>query len=251
MFALGAGHRIVAVTDFCDYPAEVSTLPKVGGYINPALETMTMLQPELILLPGQHPRVAEYAREAKISVLNVHMDSLETIEAGIRTIGARLDCRDEAASLWEQISTELKAVRESVSGRPRPKVLVINTRSSHDLNSLFTVGALSFLSELTDIAGGDNLFRDDKTDYFEASKESVVLREPDVIIEFHAGENLSAEESSRFIADWSVLTTVPAVRHGRIYLFHESYGLRPGPRIGQTARDLAGMLHPDVGVAAP
>ncbi|MDX9972868.1 MAG: helical backbone metal receptor, partial [FCB group bacterium] len=50
IFALGEGSRVVAVTDFCDYPPEVAKLPKVGGYMNPDFEKVTMLRPELVIL---------------------------------------------------------------------------------------------------------------------------------------------------------------------------------------------------------
>src|SRR5690606_37942207 len=115
---------------------EATALPKVGGYINPALEKLTMLQPALVILPGQHPKVTDYAKQFGIPILHAHMDSLATIEAGVRAIGAALECPDRADALWRGMEGELDAVRASVTGLPKPTVFIINTRSSHDLNAL-------------------------------------------------------------------------------------------------------------------
>ncbi len=251
VFALGQGDRVIAVSSYSDYPPEVKSLPVVGGYIDPNLEKITMLAPGLIILPGQHEKVADLAKQNGIPVLHAHMDNLATIQSGIERIGDALGCPDKAAALWNRIQGELDAVRNAVAGLPQPKVLLINTRSSHDLNNLFTVGNKSFLSEMLDVAGGENIFGDQATDYFEASKESVVLRAPDIIIEFHAGENLSKEELQRYRDDWNALPSLPAVEHDRIYMFEDSYALRPGPRIALIAVQMARWLHPDAETPTP
>jgi iron complex transport system substrate-binding protein len=251
VFALGQGNRIVGVTTFCDYPPEAKLKQRVGGYLDPDLEAITALAPELIILPGKMEKLAALAEQNGFTILNAHMDDLKSIHESIRSIGAALGCASEAESLCATIDADLAAVRDAVKDRPRPNVLLINTRQSHDLNNLFTVGRLSFMSELTEIAGGDNIFNDTDKPYFEASKESVVARAPDVIIEFHAGENISPEEQARYIADWNELQTVPAVQNKRVHLFLESYGLRPGPRVGLIAAQLAKMLHPDVALREP
>lgn len=251
VFALGQGHRIVGVTVFCDYPPEAASKEVIGGYLDPNLERITALAPELIILPGKLEKIAELARQSGIPVLHAHMDNLQTIHDGIMSIGEVLDCKERAQALWAGMQRDLQRVREAVKNRSRPRVLLVHTRRDHDLNNLFTVGRTSFLSELADIAGTENIFADVEQAYFEASKESVVLRAPDCIIEFHAGEDLSEEEKARFVADWRQLPSLPAVRDGRIHLFLESHGLRPGPRVAEVAAKLAKMAHPDVQLERP
>lgn len=251
VFALGQGHRIVGVTVFCDYPPEAASKEVIGGYLDPNLERITALAPELIILPGKLEKIAELARQNGIPVLHAHMDNLQTIHDGIMSIGEALDCKDRAQALWAGMQRDLQRVREAVKDRSRPRVLLVHTRRDHDLNNIFTVGRTSFLSELADIAGTENIFADVEQAYFEASKESVVLRAPDIIIEFHAGEDLSEDEKRRFAADWQRLPSVPAVRDGRIHLFLESYGLRPGPRVAKIAAELAKMAHPGVQLELP
>ncbi|MBI5094869.1 MAG: ABC transporter substrate-binding protein [Candidatus Hydrogenedentes bacterium] len=250
VFALGQSARVVGVSSYCDYPPEVTALPRLGGYFDPELEKIALLRPEMIILPGESPKVTQFAAMKGIQVLNVNMDSLKTIDQGIETIGKALGCEDKAAALRQRIKDELDAVRKAVAGKPRPKVLILHTRTNHDFNSLQTAGGTSFVSELIDVAGGENIFKDNPKNYLEASKESIVVQAPDVIVEFHAGETLSEAEKAAFVADWKEFGTLPAVKNNRIYLFMDSYGLRPGPRVSLTARRLASFLHPDVTLPA-
>jgi iron complex transport system substrate-binding protein len=244
VFALGQGHRIVAVDSFSDFPPEISDLPKAGGYLDPDLEKLAILSPKLIIVPGKHQEVTDFARMNGLNVLNLHMDNFSTIEAGIAVLGETLGCVSEAEGLIRTMGHERAQLRRAVAKLARPKVLVITMRHSHDLNTLYTAGASSFVSEILEVAGGDNLYGDVDRDYLEASKETVVLKAPDVIIEFHSGEVLSEAEENAFISDWDVLPTVPAVKNGRVHLIFASHGLRPGPRVMEIARIMAGHLHP-------
>lgn len=251
IFALGQGARLVGVTSFCDYPPEVAQIEKVGGAMNPNKEKITMLAPELIILQGRIQPVADLAANIGARVLSVDMDTLARIDEGIETIGRALGCEQEAAALRHRMKVGLDSVRDAVKDQPRPKVLIITGRTTHDLNTLFTAGGLSFLSELIDIAGGENVFKDTAKNYFEASKETVLARAPDVILEFHPGEKLSEQEQAAFIRDWDRLGPLPAVQNGRVHIILESDALRPGPRIAGTARLLATRLHPNVTIPMP
>lgn len=251
LFELGLGDRIVGVTDFCDFPPETASIPKIGGYFNPNFEKIALLQPEAIVLQGNPPEVAELATRNRIRVVSCNMDSLATIDSGIATIGEAFQRQKQAANLRARITRELDAIRKAVQDRPKRTVMIVNTRQDHSLNALFTAGKKSFLSELIEIAGGENIFAGEDSAYFEASKESVVLRNPDVIIEFHAGENLTPQEQKQYIQDWQQLASLNAVKNAEIHLFLESYGLRPGPRVPLIAHRFAMWLHPGLELPAP
>jgi len=241
--ALGAGGRLVAIGEFDDYPPETQSLPRVGGYINPNLEKITALAPAMIIVPGKHPKVSEYAALNRVPLLNIHMDNFATIASGLAQLGDALECPDKAQALLDKINHERAALERRFSGKVRPKVLLITYRHSHDLNTLYSVGGTSFLSELLHLAGGENIFAAESSPYFEASKESVETLAPEVILEFHAGENLSATQAEQFRKDWAAMPGLPAVANGRILIVGESHALRPGPRVMEVARMLAALLH--------
>ena len=251
LYAVGLGNRVIGVTDFCDYPPEAANVAKVGGYFNPNYERIALLNPATIILQGNPPEIATLAQQNGIHLVSCNMDSLATIDSGIELIGKELACVDAATDLRKQITTELDAVRASVAGKPIRKVLIINVRQDHSLNTLFTIGKPSFLSELLTVAGGENIFADESSNYFEASKETVVLRNPDVIIEFHAGEPLTDADKQQYLADWDALPTVNAVKNKEVHLFMDSYGLRPGPRVPSIAKRFAELIHPESSTAQP
>jgi iron complex transport system substrate-binding protein len=248
VFALGGGSRVVGVSDFCDFPPEAANRVRVGGHLDPDFEKITMLAPDLLILQGKHQEVADFARMSGIPAVHVNMDSLESIYAGVRTIGAALGLEKQAEALCTDIQEQIEAVKQAVAALPRSKVLVITARVDHNLDNLYTVGGGSFVSELVEIAGGDNIYNEASQPYIEASKETIVVEAPDVIIEFHCGEELAPEDRAAYISDWDALRSVPAVRDGRIYLVTDIKALRPGPRIGETAKMLANLLHPDANV---
>lgn len=246
VFALGQGSRVIAVGSFDDYPAMARQLPKVGGYIDPDLERIAMLAPERILLGGRYPKMAQFAAMNDLPVLAVEMDSLESIDDGIAQIGLELRCVRAAEQLCAKIQREIQALRDRVAPFPRPKVLIITGRQAGDLSTLNTVGGASFLSEMVSVAGGDNIFQDAGQAYFEASKETVVLREPEVILEFRCGEPMTQSREDAYFKDWQGLPTLPAVRTGRIFFITEAHGMRPGPRVAEVGWIIARLLHSDI-----
>jgi iron complex transport system substrate-binding protein len=170
IFALGEGKRVVGASEFDDYPPQVAQIPRMGGYLDPDLEKLTLISPALIIVPGRHEQVTAFGEMNQIPVLNVHMDNLETIHAGIDAIGAALGVPERATELWTTIEADLNALRESLKDLPRKKVLIVLGRERGDLTNLQTVGGSSFISEIVDAAGGDNIYKSATQPYLEASK---------------------------------------------------------------------------------
>ena len=245
VFALGKGALVVAVSDFCDFPPAVEDLDRVGGWHNPDLEKVTRLSPTLVIVQGEHAKVTQLARRRDFELLRLDMDSLDTIREGIRTVGERLDCSEAAETLIAEFDAGLDAVRAAVASRSRVPVLILTGRQLRDMTRFHTVGGASFISELVDVAGGANIYADASRPYIEASKETVVMRAPEAVIEVHAGQELPEDIRAQYIADWRQLPSLPAVQSGRIYLVTDSHALRPGPRAPEIAAGIARLLHPD------
>ncbi len=244
VYALGQGERVVAVGNYSDYPPAVEALPRVGGYIDPDLEKLTLLDPAVLLLAGVYPKVTDFAAQRGIRVVNINMDSFGGIDAGIARLGEALDCVGEADALRARMQREIEALRTATADLPPVPALILTGRAMHNLDTLHTVGRSSFVSEMVALAGGRNVYHDEDTAYFEASKETVVVRAPEAIIEFHAGEQLSSADEVSFLRDWNALPALPAVQEGRILLVTAPHALRPGPRIVGIARRIAAFLHP-------
>ena len=245
VFALGCGDRVIAVGDYDDYPPEIAALPRAGGYLDPDLERITLLSPSLLIVPGRHQQLAEYAALNRLPVLNVDMDSLASIDAGIATLGEALGAEAAADALRARMREEAEALREAVAGLERPRVFIVTSRQPRDMTQLYTAGGDAFISEVVALAGGENLYAHAPQRYFEASKETVVMGAPEVILEFHAGSRLRDGDMVALQADWNLFPSLPAVRAGRVHIITDSHALRPGPRLIEVAWMLARLLHPE------
>ncbi|MEI6669358.1 MAG: ABC transporter substrate-binding protein, partial [Acidobacteriota bacterium] len=107
-------------------------------------------------------------------------------------------------------------------------------------------GGYGFLHDLLEVAGGTNVFADVKRESLLVSTETILSRAPDVILELHYTDTPSPTFVERERATWSVLSAVPAVKHGRVELLFGEELVLPGPRVVVTAAAFARVLHPSL-----
>jgi len=141
---------------------------------------------------------------------------------------------------------DLLELARKVQGRPRPRVFISFGRTPGTMTGLTTVSRGSFIHQLVEIAGGRNIFADAPAPYPQISKESLIRRKPEVIIELRPNERPSAERWAQLRADWQRLAMLPAVRSGRIHIQNEDFLVIPGPRVVRAANLIAQRLHPEV-----
>ncbi|MFP4058645.1 MAG: ABC transporter substrate-binding protein [Candidatus Brocadiia bacterium] len=249
VYALGAGDRVVGVSGFATYPPQARAVAGVGGQVNPRLDRILALRPDLLVVQGEAEKLADFARQHAIPTLHLAMDSIEEVCASLRRLGAALGCEPQAERLVARIRYQLAAVRLRVAGRPRPRVFLCTGHTPGSLRSLSTAGGGTFLSQLLGIAGGRNVFSDVGLPYPTVSKDQLVERAPEVIVELRPpmvpGRALSAAARRQLVADWARLPSLPAVRERHIHVLTDDFLLIPGPRMALTAERLAEVLHPD------
>lgn len=245
IYAVGGQGRLVGVSDFCDYPAKAREMTKVGGAINPNFEKISVLNPDLIIIQGQIEEVASYCQRNGVECLSVNLRRLDEIYNEIINLGGRLGRRAQAQELCEKIRVDLSDVQEKVDGLERRKVFLSLYRVPGSLASVTTAGPDTHLSELISIAGGVNIFSDVERDYPTVSKESLVKRGPEVIIETWSAGTSEGESKADLLDDWQKLDAVEAVENGRVYAVEADVVLKPGPRVGKAAEMLARCIHPE------
>ncbi|NOR11811.1 MAG: ABC transporter substrate-binding protein [Candidatus Aminicenantes bacterium] len=244
VFALGIGERVVGISDFSTYPPEVRTIPRIGGLINPNKEKITSLQPDLLIIQGQNESLARFCREHKIRFLSIEINSLEDIWAAIHTIGQTLRAEKNASALIQKIKADLQEIKGRIHNLPPKKVFLTLGHTPGDLTGLMTTGPGTFLHELVSVAGGENIFSDATGLYPQISKESLVKRQPEVIIEALPG-GIPEEKLKLLEKDWLQFPMLPAVQSGNIHYLTEDFLLIPSVRIAQTVRRFAKIFHPE------
>jgi iron complex transport system substrate-binding protein len=169
----------------------------------------------------------------------VECQNLQELFAAFTTIGQEVGREAEAQALVASIRRRFSQVAEALKGEPRPRVLVVVGRSP----SLVAAGRGTFLDELISLAAGANIVADSELPYPSVSLETVLLRQPEVIVECSgsmAGKDLT-EEARRA---WSRWPTLPAVRSGRVFVSTSDALLRPGPRVAEALDELVRYFHP-------
>ena len=249
IFALGAGDRLVGVTDFCNYPPEARSIRRAGGWSNPNFEVLTALKPDLIIYQGRHEKVREFTMRRGLPAANVDMDTSDSIRAGIIQLGTLLGTEDQATSLTAAMDAQINQLRARVADIPaaqRPRVFLSLSRQPGAMESLFTVSDASFIAQALKLAGGINVFADAGQTYAQAAKEALLAAQPQVVIELVGTNGLQAADRQRLVQDWNAFPSLPAVRDGRIAVIAGEYAMIPGPRFAQLAQALQTALYPDL-----
>ena len=244
VYALGCGDRIVGVSDFCNFPAEVRDKPRIGGWMSPNRERLLSLRPDILISQGKNEKLHSFAQAHGIRFIAVKLDSLADFFEAVISIGKALGIPEKGAALSESLSAQLNAIRgRRPPGNPQRVALLLG-REAGNMKGLTAVGSRTFLSELLQVAGGINIFADAHGLYPQVARESLLARQPRFIIELHPG--MASEESVAAIkADWKKWPQLAAVTHGGVACVTNDFALIPGPRLVQTAEVFARILYPE------
>ncbi len=242
LFAIGAGPQVVGVSSYDREPPEVSRLPRVGALIDPDVERILSLRPDLVVVYASQADLREQMRRAGIQTWPFAHGGLADVARVATEIGALTGHAREGDRLAASITARITRVRASAAGRDRPKVLLVFGREPLALRNIYASGGVGFLHDLIEVAGGANVFADVRRESVQATTELILARAPDVIIELRP-EALSTRSREQAERDaWATLAAVPAVRNGRVHFLSGSEFVVPGPRIGQAAEAIAAAI---------
>lgn len=238
LYALGADKLVVGVTEFCDYPPAAKTKPQVGDS-RPNLEAIISLQPDLVLaMQAVRTDVLETLEKLKIPLFILEARSLEHIYSHIRTLGRMLDRTKEANALVTAMRQKIRAISDKTQALSRPRILYV----LYD-QPFITVGPGSFIHQLIDLAGGENIASDASSAYPKFSIEVVVEKDPEILV----FPRMDKEDfSTAGLARWKRWPTLTAVKTGRLHYVPWALLSRPGPRIAKGLFHLAKVIHPEV-----
>jgi iron complex transport system substrate-binding protein len=244
IFAMGAGDRLVGISNYDRFAPEIARLPKVGGLLDPNTERIIALRPDLVILYATQKELVQRLDRAAIPSYSYEHRALPDIMTTIRSVGARIGSAERANALADSMDRALADIRASTSTLPHPSTLLVFGRDPASLRNVYASGGYGFLHDMLEIAGGTNVFADVKTQSVQASTEMLIARHPDVIIELHYGDSATIDAAKDAQA-WSVLESVPAVRNHRVLTLVGDEFVVPGPRVVDATRKLARALHPE------
>lgn len=238
LFALGVGGRIVGVSAFCNYPADVKTRTNVGGPdpTKLSLETIVSLKPDFVLADSNYQKQAvESLERLRVPVLAYEANSIDDIVRVMTVLNRILGDSPAGKKAVDVFERDAKAL--AVSRYPDPPTVLYLAGEQ----PIFAAGGGSFTNELIERAGGKNLFGDIKDKFPNVSEEEILRRNPDVIVLARPADPEAKRKELLARPTWQKLN---AIQNQRIIFVDEDMASRPGPRILDAIRELEHALHP-------
>ncbi|MCP4198962.1 MAG: ABC transporter substrate-binding protein [Proteobacteria bacterium] len=245
VFALGAGHRVVGVSRYATFPPEAKKLAVLGGLEDISYEQMTALRPDLIIVQNASERLEEYAAQRNIPLISLAIETTEDVYVACRVIGRRLGMEKAGDALARKTEQALNKVGSRVAGYKKTSCFISVDRNPGPLVGILSTGRNTFVTQMVEIAGGRNIFDDMQIKYPMISKETLLVRNPNDVLEFKPGM-VSEQTRERLKEDWQALSGLSAVANHRIHVIRHDDALIPGPRMAEVAEQIALVLHPEI-----
>jgi iron complex transport system substrate-binding protein len=231
IFAVGAGDKLIGVTSFCNYPADAQKIQKIGDTLNPNMETIIALKPQIVFVStaSQIETFAKTLENQNIAVYVTNPENLDGVLSNLKQLGDILGTSAKADVLAFNLQKRIAAVESEIKDENKIKVFVQISKEP-----LFTIGKESFLTEIIERAGGVSVTKDVATAYPKLSKETALALNPEAII-------LSDSEDNREPND--VFKSSSAVKNGKVFKINADLLSRPAPRIVDALEQIAADLH--------
>ncbi|MDQ0270862.1 cobalamin-binding protein [Cytobacillus purgationiresistens] len=240
---LGLTDMLVAVDDYSDWPEAINTLPRLGPDLSIDLDKLEDVYPDLVLaslsVPGMEKNIAGL-EERNIPYLILDPQGLEDIEKDLLSVAQALgepEVGEKAANEFRKKIQLMQGVAKNIQSQPSiywewwPK-------------PVFTPGEVNWLTEISELAGAHNLFRDQKIANVQTDWEDVRKRNPDTICLAWVGVRRKKVDPKILHKrpGWSALD---AIKSNKVYVLEEELYCRPSPRLLEGAIKLAQLLHPE------
>jgi iron complex transport system substrate-binding protein len=233
VFAVGAGDRLIGVTTFCNYPEEAKSIAKIGDTLNPNIETIVALKPDVVLVSSasQLENFAQVLADNSIAVYVTDPATLDDVFKNIKRLGDLFGTQERVEQMLPDLKRRVGEIWAKVRDERKVRVFVQISREP-----LFTIGKDSFLNNVIIKAGGESVTADVASAYPKLNPEAAMAMMPDAIIISESPDNRSPNDAFR---------NSPAVRNGRIYKVNADLVARPGPRLVDAMEQIAKDLHPE------
>jgi len=238
LFALGLGDRVVGDTNYCDYPAEAKNRPHVGGPVNPSIEQIAALHPDLVIVSRSinRPATVHSLEQLAIPVYATDPRTVDQVIASTKRLSELLGVGEQSGSLVTDLQRRLADLDRRLSGTPQKSVLMIVW-----LDPLISVGADTFLADALRRAGGRSV-TDALQDWPNVNLEEIVRVQPEYLI-FSSDEPEQVRHQIEELRDRPGWRGLDAVRQGRWIIAGEALS-HPSPRLVDAIEQLARALHP-------
>ncbi len=237
IFALGAGDKIVANTDYSLYPEASKELPKVGGYFSPSLEKILSLQPTLVIMQQNNHKLSLKLEKLGIKTKVIQIDKLDNIKKSIIEIGDILEKSEEAEKIVEDINQSLKNLHNIVHDK---KILIVFGRNSDLSKQIFVAGQNLYFDEIINESNNTNALQSERKGQPILNMENIIASNPDIVLLLARCSN-DGLDNQALIKPWLELP-ISAAKTKAVYMNTHIYAGLPSDRIVLFLEDFKIML---------
>jgi iron complex transport system substrate-binding protein len=244
LFAIGAGAQVVGATEYCNYPPEATRVPRVGAGTLESIsrETILSLQPDLVLCKwDRHQPLIDPLERFGVQVIAVGPEALQELFDEAELLGRVLGHEQQARELIDSMT----ARRDKLAAMVQTVPIDNRRRIFYEVwdEPLMTAGPKSFIGEIIEIGGMQNIFADVSGRYPKVSSEVVVHRDPEVILAPTSHAEHISVESILGRQGWG---NVRAIRDKQVYLIDGDSVSRCGPRLLDALEEMMRVVYPDL-----
>lgn len=240
LFALGAGDKVVGVSNNSDYPEPAKKITRVGTFWKPDTETVVSLEPELVITLSfsQQKQTARTLESLGYNVLTLEIEKIPDLYEAIKKIADAAGCSETGERLAGELKSKIAALESKYKSESPKKVLWVIQN-----DPIRTAGRETFINRLIEIAGGENIVPPSLQKYPSLPTEELLARSPEVIIHSAAtGVDVKAQRET-IRRKWEKWRQIPAVKNKRIYIINPDTVQRLGPRLPSGIKTVARCLH--------
>jgi len=239
VYDIGAEEQLVGVTDFCKFPPAAKSKQKIGGWINPNYEKILSLKPDLVLALRFHGKAVENLKKLKIPLLVLDCQTVQDVLDAYDVLGKKLGHEGDAKRGKAAMERRLAKAKARAQKHRAVSVLFVIGHNPGTLEQLYGVGPKNFVDELITLAGGVNILSDAREPYPLVSKEQLLKRDPDIIIDSIPSSEMTPAQLKAEKESWKKFPSLKAVRENRVYTLTTDEYLIPGPTMAGLAEYLS------------
>lgn len=236
LFALGAGERVVGVTNYCDYPKEAKEVQQVGDFEGPNMELIIKAQPDIVLAGYIQEELVKKLEDMDIPVIVTEAESFEAIYHSINLIGKITGTDAKAEEITMGMKKKIAEIKAKTADKKKPTIFYLVWT-----DPLMTAGSETFINDVIKVAGGINVA--EKVDgWAKYSAEQLVEDNPEILISaLHSTDKGMTKED---LSKSQIFSKLECVKQGKLYVMSDDNVIsRPGPRIVQAIEELYKALY--------
>ncbi len=244
LFALGFDEEIVAVSSDSNFPPQALAKKKAGSFWNPDPEAVLSVRPTVVFTLGfaQQEALADQLKNTGCRTVSLRIESIDQLYEAIETIGS-VTCRSaQSAALIGQIKSDLEAFRRQAEEAEPVRVLWVVQREP-----LRAAGSNTFVNELLQIAGAENVIQTRAFQYPPIHEEQLIASAPEVIIETADSPEDLRRLRGTAESFYARFQTVPAVQNHQLYVIDGDPVCRLGPRLALGMQMITDCIRQDTG----